>query len=80
MSQQGGFRARGSKLKEVVEARGHIVILYPTFHCELNWIEYFWGAAKWYTRKHCKYGIQGLRDCIPEGLKYAQEFIFSFWV
>ena len=29
------------QLQEIVEDAGHIVILYPKFHCELNWIEYY---------------------------------------
>jgi len=40
------FLAQKPLVKEVIESRGHKVIFYPKFHCELNFIEMFWGAAK----------------------------------
>jgi hypothetical protein len=30
----------------MVEARGHFCDYYPKYHCELNFIEQYWGAAK----------------------------------
>jgi hypothetical protein len=53
--------------------------LLPKFHCELNWIEYYWGRAKWYKRDHCKYGIKDLRERIPLSFQYAEQFIWKFW-
>ena len=38
------------------------------FHCELNWIERYWGAAKAYARKHCLYTLPGLRETVPLAL------------
>ena len=35
-----------SHLQEVITARGHLCDFYPKFHCELNYIEQYWGAAK----------------------------------
>ena len=37
-------------LVELVESHGHIAFFYPKFHCELNFIEQCWGAAKYQYR------------------------------
>ena len=52
---------------EISKARGCCLFL-PKFHCELNWIERFWGASKAYTRKHCLYTLPGLRETVPFSL------------
>lgn len=43
---QPDFRAQESALTEYLKNRGHLVMYYPKFHCELNFIEQYWGAAK----------------------------------
>jgi len=43
----------------------------PKFHCELNWIERYWGATKDYLRKHCTYSLPGLRSALPIALSQA---------
>ncbi len=35
-------------VQEVIEAAGHLCIFLPKFHCELNFIEFFWGWVKRY--------------------------------
>ena len=42
-SAQEDFGSARSRLQEIVEEAGHIFLLYPKIHCELNWIEYYWG-------------------------------------
>ena len=61
LSSQDDFKSTRSRLQEIVEDAGHIFILYPKFHCELNWTEYFWGRCKYVTRKHCNYSLSGKR-------------------
>ncbi|TFY77605.1 hypothetical protein EWM64_g6409 [Hericium alpestre] len=43
---QADFAGQKSALEELIERRGHICDFYPKFHCELNFIEQYWGAAK----------------------------------
>ena len=59
LSAQEDFRSPRSRLQEIVEEAGHIFLLYPKFHCELSWIEYYWGRCKHFTRKHWNYTCAG---------------------
>lgn len=43
---QPDFMAQKSQLQESIESRGHLCDFYPKYHCELNFIEQYWGAAK----------------------------------
>ena len=61
MASQRDFQEQKGRLEEELQAAGQPVIFYPKFHCELNFIEKFWGAAKWYGRENCKYTLVGLR-------------------
>ena len=40
------FMSAKSALEELFENTDHYCIFYPKFHCELNFIEQVWGAAK----------------------------------
>ncbi|KAF9001367.1 hypothetical protein BDQ17DRAFT_1244661, partial [Cyathus striatus] len=44
-------------------------IFLPNFHCELNFIEYFWGAVKQYLREHCDGTFTALQDNLPKALE-----------
>ena len=47
------FVSQKSELQEAVESHGHLCDFYPKYHCKLNFIEQYWGAAK---LKFCKAG------------------------
>ena len=65
---QPDFQAQKSLVQEVIEAAGHLCIFLPRFHCELNFIEFFWGAVKKYLRNHCDYTFDGLKQNLPKAL------------
>ena len=68
LSLQPDFLAQKSALEEVIMEAGHKCIFYPKFHCELNFIERYWGAAKRYARENCDYSWSGLQSTVPKGL------------
>ena len=47
---QSDFVAQKSHLEELITSRGHICDFYPKYHCELNFIEQYWGTAKFCYR------------------------------
>ncbi|KAI5839736.1 hypothetical protein DFP73DRAFT_598397 [Morchella snyderi] len=73
------FLQQKGRVQEVVEAKGHMILFYPRFHCELNWIEYFWARVKLYTRTHCGYDIKSLRKNVPLALEDASPLIPKWW-
>ena len=56
-----------SQLEIEITRRGHECIFYPEFHCELNYIEYYWGAVKRYTRENCNYSFIELEHTVRVG-------------
>ncbi|PWW77376.1 hypothetical protein C7212DRAFT_173969, partial [Tuber magnatum] len=55
LSQPDDFQQQKGKLQEMIELTGHKIIFHPKFHCELNWIEYYWGQVKRYAYKNCEH-------------------------
>jgi len=45
---QSDFVNQKSHLEELITSQGHICDFYPKYHCELNFIEQYWGAAKFH--------------------------------
>jgi len=43
---QPDFAGQKSQLQDLVESHGHLCDFYPKYHCKLNFIEQYWGAAK----------------------------------
>ena len=51
---QPDFMAQKSQLEEYIISHRHICDFYPKFHCELNFIEQYWGAIKYLYRSSLK--------------------------
>ena len=45
------------------------MVFLPKFHCELNFIEFFWGAVKKYLRDHCDYTFDTLKANLPKAME-----------
>ncbi len=61
------FQNHKTLLEVYVESRGHLCMLYPKFHCELNPIERVWCHSE-KTRAYANGSIVRLRKLVPEGL------------
>ena len=80
IAQESDFKAQKSRLEEEVQLTGHLVHFFPKYHCELNFIEYYWGAAKHYARQRCGYHIKALRKMVPECLNSVKPtLIWKYW-
>ena len=56
-----------------------MVLFYPNFHCELNWIEYYWGDGKRRTREACDYTWEGLKSTVRQVLSETSEVRIWRW-
>jgi transposase len=56
-------------LETVISQAGHEVIFYPKFHCELNYIEYYWAGLKRYTRDNYKYSFPELEPTVLQAME-----------
>jgi hypothetical protein len=50
LASQPDFLEQKCSIAEIIEKAGHLCLFLPKYHCELNIIEFFWGATKRYTR------------------------------
>jgi hypothetical protein len=64
LESQPNFLAKKSLLEIEITRRGHECLFYPKFHCELNYIEFYWAAVKRYTREHCNYSFAELEGTV----------------
>ena len=66
MANQPDFLHQKCMLEELIAGAGQMIIFYPKLHCELNFIESFWGSSKRYAQKHCNNSWSGLRGVVPK--------------
>ncbi|KAF8223805.1 hypothetical protein L208DRAFT_1315040, partial [Tricholoma matsutake] len=71
---QPDFENQKSHLEEFITAQGHICDFYPKYHCELNFIEQYWGAAKLIYRSSLK--TKDMKE-MEENVKNALDDILS---
>ncbi|KAF8237753.1 hypothetical protein L208DRAFT_1388659 [Tricholoma matsutake] len=76
---RSSFQEQKSLVQEVIEAAGHLCIFLPKFHCELNFIEFFWGAVKRYLRENCDYSFTTLQENMPNALASVSVEIIRKW-
>jgi len=51
----------------------------PKFHCELNFIEFFWGSMKKYLHDNCDFTFNPLKDNMPKALALVQLKTTCLW-
>ncbi|RPA88966.1 hypothetical protein L873DRAFT_1723843, partial [Choiromyces venosus 120613-1] len=77
---QPDFQVQKGELEETLEAAAYLVIIYPIFHCQLNFMEYFWGRAKLYTSANGEYTFYSIVSIVPEALaQILNELIWKYY-
>ncbi|KDN36668.1 hypothetical protein RSAG8_10666, partial [Rhizoctonia solani AG-8 WAC10335] len=65
---EADFIAEKPLLQLVMEEAGHLCMLIPKFHCELNPIEMYWGYAKKKFRSQCDGSFRLAKELVPKCL------------
>ncbi len=66
ISLESDFLVQKGAIEELIMKAGHKCIFYPKFHCELNFIERYWGVSKKYARENYDYSWSGLQKVVSE--------------
>ena len=74
------FKNPRTLVEERVEARGHLCIFFPKYHCELSGVERCWCHSKKFSRANCNGSIVRLRNIVPQALEtVTTEMIQKFF-
>jgi hypothetical protein len=76
---QPDFKEQKSLVQVIIAATGHLCIFLPKFHCELNFIEFFWGMVKRYLREHCDYTFDTLKENLLKALASVPIATIRWW-
>jgi hypothetical protein len=76
---QPDFQEQTCTIQEKLENAGHSVIFLPKYHCELNFIEYFWGAVKKYLCNYTDYTFETLKKNVPIALAQVKIRNIRLW-
>jgi len=77
---QPDLQEQKSLVQEVIEKAGHICIVFPKFHCELNFIEFFWGAVKRHLWERCDMSFNTLKENMPHALSSVRLQTMEHWM
>jgi transposase len=76
---QADFAEQKSLVQETIEASGHLCLFFPKFHCELNFIEFFWTQVKKYLCDNCDYIFDTLKENMPKALESVSLTTIRQW-
>ncbi|CAK5263642.1 unnamed protein product [Mycena citricolor] len=79
LTHEPDFQQQRSLVQETIENARHLCIILPKYHCELNFIEFFWGAVKRYLRDNCDYSFDTLRANMPKALESVKLSTIRKW-
>ena len=76
---QPNFQAQKWLVQETIKALGHLCLILLKFHCELNFIKFFWGVIKQYLRDSCDYTFDTLKVNMPKALESVSVQTIWHW-
>jgi hypothetical protein len=79
LANQPDFLEQECQIMTIVKAAGHLCLFLPKYHCELNIIEFFWGATKHHTRECCDFTLDGLDREIGVGQEKVKVVTIRRW-
>lgn len=79
LENQPDLQAQKSLMQETIEATGNLCLILPKFHCELNFIEFFWRAVKKYLCDNCDYTFDTLKENMPKASESVSVHTIWCW-